>query len=298
MAVTQKQYAGGFEFAAEFHRVYDFLKRINEPFITEENFLWARWEWMFSRWRLDTKYLDRIGIWEDDGKIVGLATYEQSIGYAWFCIDPAYRYLHKEILCYANERLSQDGVVHALIRDTDAEFQDAAARLGFYPTQDKECNAVLPLDASSLSYTLPEGYRIVSLDEEYDLRKYNKVLHHGFNHPGEAPETEEWMNNRRRELSGPHNNLHLKVAVASPDGDFISYCGTWYLPGTQYALIEPVATVPEYRKKGMGRAAVLEAARRCAELGAKMAYVGSSQQFYYNLGFRPYSTYTWWKKNV
>ncbi len=82
MAVTQKQYAGGFEFAAEFHRVYDFLRRINEPFITEENFLWARWEWMFSLWCLDTKYLDRIGIWEDDGKIVGLATYEQSIGYA------------------------------------------------------------------------------------------------------------------------------------------------------------------------------------------------------------------------
>lgn len=58
--------------------------------------------------------------------------------------------------------------------------------------------------------------------------------------------------------------------------------------------MEPVATDPDYRKLGLGKAAALEGVKRCRDLGAKVAFVGSSQQFYYNIGFRPYSTKTWW----
>ena len=89
--------------------------------------------------------------------------------------------------------------------------------------------------------------------------------------------------------------LNLKIAVKSPNGVFVSYCGMWHLPGSDYALVEPVATDPDYRKMGLGKAAVLEGVKRCAERGAKVAYVGSSQQFYYNIGFRPCSTYNWWE---
>jgi len=31
------------------------------------------------------------------------------------------------------------------------------------------------------------------------------------------------------------------------------------------------------------------------EMGAKMAFVGSSQRFYYSISFRPYLTSTWWR---
>jgi predicted N-acetyltransferase YhbS len=69
----------------------------------------------------------------------------------------------------------------------------------------------------------------------------------------------------------------------------------WYEPGTDYALVEPVATDPDYRLMGLGRAAVLEGVIRCGKLGAKRAYVGSSQQFYYNIGFYPAASGTWWE---
>jgi len=32
------------------------------------------------------------------------------------------------------------------------------------------------------------------------------------------------------------------------------------------------------------------------KLGAKIALVGSSQQFYYSIGFRPFATSTIWEK--
>ncbi|MCL2884708.1 MAG: GNAT family N-acetyltransferase, partial [Oscillospiraceae bacterium] len=74
-----------------------------------------------------------------------------------------------------------------------------------------------------------------------------------------------------------------------------AYCGTWKDPASAVALVEPVATDPDYRMRGLGKAAVLEAVRRCGTRGAKQAYVGSSQQFYYNIGFRPALTSTWWE---
>jgi predicted N-acetyltransferase YhbS len=84
----------------------------------------------------------------------------------------------------------------------------------------------------------------------------------------------------------------------APDGEFVSYCGMWYEPGTGYALVEPVATDPRYRRMGLGRAAVLEAVRRCGVLGARQAFVGSSQQFYYSIGFYPCCNETFWELKV
>ncbi len=94
----------------------------------------------------------------------------------------------------------------------------------------------------------------------------------------------------------PNVDLNLKVAVVAPNGNFVAYCGIWYDPEAGYAVIEPVATDPDYRKMGLGRVAVLEGIRRVGKLGAKTALVGSSQQFYYSIGLRPFATATLWQK--
>lgn len=88
--------------------------------------------------------------------------------------------------------------------------------------------------------------------------------------------------------------MSLKVAVVAPDGNFVSYCGMWYDAAAGFAVVEPVATDPDYRKMGLGKAAVLEGIRRVEALGAKTALVGSSQQFYYSIGFMPYAKASEW----
>lgn len=298
MAIRNRHYTSEKGFSEDYGRVWDFLVRINQEKVVDEGFLWGRWEWMFclERW-FDTAHLSSIGIWEEEGIIVAIATYEQNLGYVWFLIAPEYEYLQEEMLLYAEEYMKKDGVTKVLIDDTNRQLQRLAATHGFYPTQEKEVNAVIPLDYADLSYRLPEGFRVVSLAEEFDLVKYNRALWKGFNHEGEEEDPEEVMlEGRRAELSSPHCNLNLKIAVAAPDGNFVSYCGMWYVEGTDYALVEPVATDPAYRKMGLGKAAVLEGVKRCGQLGAKVAYVGSSQQFYYSIGFQPYSNKTWWEK--
>jgi hypothetical protein len=47
---------------------------------------------------------------------------------------------------------------------------------------------------------------------------------------------------------------------------------------------------------GLGRAAVLEGIRRCGELGATVAYVGTAMPFYLSFGFEwVYKTPVWEK---
>jgi predicted N-acetyltransferase YhbS len=57
-----------------------------------------------------------------------------------------------------------------------------------------------------------------------------------------------------------------------------------------------VATDPDFRRLGLGKAAVLEGIRRCAELGAVEAFVGSNQPFYLALGFEVIFTSQCWVK--
>ncbi len=298
MSVQFRSYTGEAGFNEDFHRVWEFLIRINQEKVVDEGFLWGRWEWMFCLKRyMDQENLSRIGIWEDNHLIVGLATYESGLGYVWPVIAPGYEHLYEDILDHAWTNLQKDGSVKVLIDDRNEALQAVAARKGFLPTQEKENNAFIPLEEVDITYTLPQGFKVVSLAEEYDLSKYHQVLWKGFNHEGEPEEpVEVQLEGRKSELSGPHSNLNLKIATMAPDGSFVAFCGMWYEPGTDYALVEPVATVPAYRRMGMGKAAVLEGVKRCRELGAKKAFVGSSQQFYYSIGFRPYSTKTWWER--
>lgn len=296
MPVAFRTYAAQKGFSPDYMRVHDFLVRINRGELSSPNFPWGRWEWMFCLAHIfDTEHLDRIGLWEENGELVALASYESELGEAWFCVDPRYAFLKEDMLRYASRALEKDGKFRALIPDSDAAFQAVAARMGFFPTQEHEALAALPLDEPLLEHSLPEGFSLVSLAEDYDLKRYNRVLHRGFGHEGEAPEDEQTLKERAHELSGPHSELSLKIAVKAPNGDFAAYCGMWHLPGAADALVEPVATDPAYRRMGLARAAVLSACARCALRGAKVAYVGSLLQFYYELGFRPLPRETWWE---
>jgi GNAT superfamily N-acetyltransferase len=298
VAVKFRYYSGNAGFGKEYKEVKDFLIRINRERVVTPGFLWGRWEWFFSLDfnDLTPASLSRIGIWEDGGSIAALATYEGNFGETYFCVDERYEGLKPEMLAYARDSMGKDGRHLALIGDSDRESQRAAFAMGYRPTQEKECTAVLDICPETVQYALPDGYSVTSLADKFDMIKYNHVLCKGFNHGDNPPDTPEKLESRQTSLSGPGVNLNLNVAVAAPDGEFASYCGMWYQAGTTYALVEPVATDPAYRRKGLGRAAVLEAVKRCGELGAKQAFVGSSQQFYYGIGFYPYCTETFWER--
>ena len=63
-----------------------------------------------------------------------------------------------------------------------------------------------------------------------------------------------------------------------------------------YAYVEPVCTIPSYRRKGLAAALLSEAFSRAKALGAKKAYVISDLPFYEKLGFQKKQQYSFYRK--
>jgi len=286
MTVTCRTYSPEPFFSQDQKLVRDFLLRINHAELYDPNFTWTRWEWMTTHAALDQSMLSRIGLWEDEGHLVALATYETSLGEAFLITDPRYRDLIPSMIDYAKEHLSNENGLTLVVADNDRVAQRFAAEKGFMPTTKGDHTSAIDLD-NRFDYTLPEGFRIISKEESWDWYKYHRIMWRGFNHEDPVPFDEERIAVRKQMLSSPMIRPELVLAVVSPQGEYVAHCGAWYRPGDLSAEIEPVATDPDYRKKGLGKAVVFEALKRCAKLGAKQAMVGSSQQFYYSIGFHP-----------
>lgn len=295
MSVQFRNYNKQSGITEDYYKVRDFLISLGYA-----EFTYARWDWMTTHGYLDKTAVGRIGIWEEAEQIVGVATFDCQLGNAFCLALPEYTFLKKEMLLYAKDNLSKEGKFGVVITDTDLEFKDIAAELGFSASVDKENDAVFYLDKTSTAYHLPDGFHITSIKETFDMYQYLRVLWKGFNHElnGEGDfqfsEEKEWES--KESMIRPNVDLNLKVAAVAPDGNFAAYCGMWYDSEAGYAVIEPVATDPAYRKMGLGKSVVLEGIRRVGELGAKEALVGSSQQFYYSIGLRPFSTATIWRE--
>lgn len=295
MSIQFRKYTDQAGITENYHKVRAFFVRLGYS-----EYTYARWDWMATHGCLDKSAVGRIGIWEDAGQIVGVATFDCRLGTAYCLALPEYSFLKKEMLIYAKENLSRDGNFGIVISDVDTYFMDTAAGLGFYATTGKENDSVFFLDKTPVNYLLPEGFQITDMKETYDLYQYRRVLWKGFNHElngeGKFSFSKQNEQDAALEMLRPNADLSLKVAVVAPDGNFVSYCGMWYDREVGFAVIEPVATDPDYRKMGMGKAAVLEGIRRVGELGAQIALVGSSQQFYYSIGLRPFRTATIWRE--
>lgn len=111
-----------------------------------------------------------------------------------------------------------------------------------------------------------------------DPWQYQLVIHRGFDNDGTP---EKWDAELLKRI--PHANDALKT-FAITNREYCAHCGLWYTAGDT-AYVEPVATVPEHRKRGLAKAVVYEACSRAHALGAKRAIVLSDQAFYFRIGF-------------
>lgn len=294
MSLMIRNYTDKIGYSDDYKKICEFLIHTNQEKVIAPDCLWARWVWQYGPHMSMTQ--THIGVVEDNGKIVGLASYDHGLGDAYFYIDANYDYFKPQLIDFAIKNLSFDGKLSITLPDGDLAYQQAAIQKGFKPTTEKFC--VARIDINDNDYVLPEGYSIMSFaDSRFDVDKYYDAIWKGFDNSRERNEVEmEYVKNRVG-FDSPYLNLDLRILVVAPNGDYAAHCGMWCIPDSGYAYVEPVFTLPEYRKMGLGKAAVLEGVKRCGKLGAKEAYVLSSQQFYYNIGFYPILSETWWVYN-
>lgn len=298
MSAVLRPCAGPADFAA----ISDFLYSLYQPDNRDGNWFQPIWEYAYTHSFFDDAAVGQIGIWEEGGAIVGVALYEWRLGEAFFQVHPAYQHLKPAMLDYAEERLAGttragQRYLHAFVNDFDAAFERVVRERGYALNPDEHrpmAQFVIPDPFPPI--LLREGFRLRSLAEDNDLAKVDRALWRGFNHPGEPPA--DGIESRKKMQSGPHFRHDLAIVVQAPSGDFVAYSGLWYDARNRFGYVEPVATDPDYRRLGLGQAAVLEGIRRCGAEGATVAYVGSEQPFYLAMGFKVLFSLRCWRKEL
>lgn len=283
---------------ADFSLISDFLSRLYRPDNRDGMWFWPIWEYSYTHAWFDEAAAGRIGIWEEDGQIVAVASYELSLGEAFFNVDAAYAHLKEEMLAYAEENLAAEGKegrrrLKVFVNDFDIDLEQQVVARGYQrEPQSERPMSQFKITCPFPAIRVPEGFELKSLAEENDLRKVRRVFHRGFDHPGEVPEDD--LDGIRKMQSGPHYRNDLCIVVAAPTGEFVSFGGIWYDAKNRFGYVEPVATDPGYRRRGLARAVVLEGMRRCAEEGATVAYVAAIKPLYLAMGFRRLYTQNCW----
>ena len=294
--MTFRTYSGSRMETGDYQKLHDFLVETKNT-----EYTYARFDWMMTNWDyLEDRYLDRIGIWEEDGKMVGAVLFDHSLDVLFPIVLPGYEFLYQEMYDYAKGHMVKEDHPEFLIyaKDTNTELQKVLKRNGMIATEEKDMVAIFDLTEEIPEKNIKDGFKLTSLEEHRDYEQYMKCLFKGFGHEenGEVYSfTKESLEKCRKAYERQNVDLSLKISVEDEDGNYVAHAGMWYDRNSEIALVEPVCTIPGCRKKGLGKEAIYEGLRRVKAMGARMAVVGSGQQFYYSIGFVPYSTGTVWR---
>jgi ribosomal protein S18 acetylase RimI-like enzyme len=242
---------------------------------------------------------DHTRLWKNaGGEVVAVTALEYPwLGDVFFLRYPGYDFLLEDMFTDAESNLvhPEKNILQVHIFDHDEIFQVIARNRGYRKDENgAEDIAEYVLRGEIPEPKLPPGYVIQSMAEVNDLDKRRKAFGRGFNHEDPI----EWPNlfSYQELQKAPDYRPELDLYVMAPDGEFVSFCILWWDQKNHLATLEPVGTVPNYRRKGLARAVVYEAIRRAAALGVERVLVGSGQEFYLSIGFKKILTsYSWVK---
>lgn len=289
MSYRIERYKNCKRFNEQYQSIHQFLLEA-EMLECNEHYHWGRCEWMHAHSYLDEDKLTSIVMFKDqNGAIVGLITYDTGYDDRVYLIHTSSdkvlldsmidTVLESEELRAVIKANAKDTVLCQLLRERKFEKKHRDAR-------------VLALDLSNhLEYSIPSAYTMSPQGFLADPWQYQLVIHKGFNNTG-IPK--KWDDEFLKRI--PNMNEDLKT-YAIANGEYCAHCGVWYSKGDT-AYVEPVATLPQYRKQGLAKAAVYEACNRAHALGAKRAIVISDQAFYYRIGFALSSEVYCWERGI
>lgn len=292
----------------DFIRVRDFLVDTLKTIGKGRNWTIERWNFSNSMSRIMNevsieKWESTIGIWEQAGKIITVVSAEgEASGEAFF--HTAMRELPQEIIeemfefTEKNLALNEDGksIVQLRVPEGYKQYEDIALSRGYIKTQDYETISVLYINGT-IDLRLPKGFSIKNGYEVSDMDKGKAhAMAFGYantKHENISPLCYEQL----RQM--PDYRADLDLYVVSEDNEIAAFCTMWYDNINNIGILEPVGTIPEFRKMGLGRAVIGEATNRIAKEGAETVHVGSEQKFYLAIGFNPeYKSNVWEKSRV
>ena len=261
-----------------------------------------------SSW-MDKNYLFMNRIWLDGGRIVAFAFYEEPCTSVYVNLRPGYEALADEIVEYGETAMPHfDGEKQFVLFPGQTALIRAVQRRG-YTLNHEAVEYNFDFGAGRLNRPIPEGFHFVD-PLNCDPVKLTRCFWKGFGHAVRAP-FENWTDRvtgpewgPQRSYYGvlgeclappPHSTYEYNVIIADAAGEYACFSGMWWLPKNQLAYMEPLCTIPEYRRLGLAEAALSEHDRRLRPLGVRRM-TGGGDLFYQKIGFNREIRWQHWEK--
>jgi mycothiol synthase len=244
------------------------------------------WNWEIRRWEgqrfhganpaPDPRWPFRIRLWEAaNGRLVGVANPEGSLGEAFLQLHPDYRHLEAEMVAWCETNLAdllQDGGrrLRMYLHDYDTPRRRLLGERGFAETPEwgvirrlRLGAQPLPVPGIAAGYILRET-RPDPADEQGIADILNAAFRRSIHTAAEF---------RGFTSAAPSYRRDLDLVAWAPGGGFGAYVGITWDAANRRGIFEPVCTHPEHRRRGLALTLMREGLRRLRALGAADAYV-------------------------
>jgi mycothiol synthase len=221
-------------------------------------------------------------IWEDDnGAVLGWSLLSPGEGVFDVFVHPSELNSERrtEMLSWTEERMieirrtqGKDTVSIASVFVDDEVWINMLTKHGYTHDTEERTHAHMVHSLEDIPVAkLPDGFTLRNVRgvEEADARAESHAA--AWARPG----FQSWMNGERYHyfMTAPDYRNDLDIVAVAPDGRFAANVMMWYDAENALGHYEPVGTNPEFRRMGLGRAALWEGLRRVKALGAREATV-------------------------
>jgi mycothiol synthase len=244
------------------------------------------WWWFVNP---DLEHLDpqrHVFLWEDTAGELVAAVNPEGAGEAHLQVDPAVASaeLDEALIAVAEERLAVAGPeggrrLRVFVDAGDASRQAILARRGYRRLE--RPGAGEWQHRRDLSEPLPDnpvipGYEVRPMRDGLELleRCYASGLAFHGDDIAVARENRDRPDWYHHIQQAPTYRRDLDIVAVAADGFIAAFCTAWFDDVSRTGYLEPVATVAAHRRRGLARAAILEALHRLQRMGCLVAFVG------------------------
>lgn len=256
-------------------------------------------------------YLDNVDeifkdacLWFDDDKLIGGIWPSGNI--VDIFIHPHKKGLFNEMISvgekFVNSSISEEtkgSEIEWWIFEGDMELENVLKYRGYYKTDLYRTHRVFDYSLPIELQQLPKGYTIRNFLDCDDISIFAELYKNYF-------KINLKENTLRNFTQTPTYRRELDLVVTAPDGTIACVCTIRYDEKNKIGTFEPVACHPDHKRKGLGKAIMLEGLKRVRNLGANIVTVQTSDpkrnlpanKLYESVGFRKIGDLYFWRKKV
>jgi len=212
-----------------------------------------------------------------------------------------------EMVNWAEQRMT--GILRSLGKDTirvmwifedDTVMDEILRQRGFQPYA-ADVHMVRSLDEPIQVSGTPDGWTVRACGGLEEVEARAAAQHGAF---GSSAPMDQYVGRFRHFMQSGVYNPEWDMVTAREDGKIGAFCITWPDPLNRVGLFEPVGTHPDFQRKGLGKAVMLESLRSLRENGMRQAIVSTAEdnepgiKLYEAAGFRIVNRLMAYKKNI